>query len=120
MCFSKARRQPAILVGMCGTLILLVGMLMIFLSFRFQNMAQIDEKFDDEGGFDFRRESVTVLMVIASITTILGVCGVSQMCIQHRGCVIMFGCFLLPAWMLTLSFGFFLFLTSNSSMSLIQ
>ena len=119
MCF-KQRKGPAIAVTIFSGLIVIVGLIMIYLSFKFKgtdvfNLGEDSESTADNEVSDFKNTAFRVLFSASLIAVIIGGCGMSLMCIKHRGCAVAFGCALLPVWVLLLISGVFIAVFSNSS-----
>ena len=101
---------------------------MVFLSFRFREAevfnlgegAATKDSNDPNEITDFKNNAFVLLMIISCFAIILGSCGISLMMIKHRGCAVLFGCTLLPAWIMTFVFGAMIAIFSNSSKSTIQ
>ena len=127
MCF-KQRKYPAIIVGIMSGLVAIVGLLMVFLSIRFAdaevfNLGDQEKESSNEGQneiSDFKNKAFIVLLVTSVMAVIIGICGLSLMCVQHRGCAVLFGFSLLPAWAILFIFGIVTAVFSNSSKSTIE
>lgn len=126
MCF-QTRKTPAIIVGIMSGLVVILGLVMVFLSIRFSKA----EVFDYEKGIvtdskasneisDFKTQVVIILLVTSFFAVLVGFCGLSLMCIRHRGCAVLFGCSLMPTWVAIFVLGTSLALFSNSSKSTIE
>lgn len=105
---------------------MIVGFIMIFLSFRFKsaevfNLGNEEEEASDSTNeiSEFKNTAFTVLLIVSVIGVILGGCGVSLMFIKNRGCAVLFGCTLLPIWIIMFVFGIVIAVFSNSSKSTI-
>ena len=127
MCF-KQRKKPAISVGILSGLVVIVGCLMAFLSIRFSDAEVFNlgdesknQKQDGINQISDFKNTAFYLLITASIASIfIGICGVSLMCVKARGCAVMYGCFLLPAWIILFVFGVLIAIFSNSSKTTIE
>ena len=125
MCF-KQRKGPAIAVTIFSGLVVIVGLIMIYLSFKFKGIEVLSLGEDNASETsnneisDFRNTAFVILFSASLIAVLVGTCGMSLMCIKHRGCAVAFGCALLPVWIILFFFGVIIAVFSNSSQQTIE
>ena len=117
MCVTN-RKIPAVLVAMFSSITLLLAMVMIVLSFRFnETLEQTSGKSD----FDSYTNSAFIMLLTASLIAFFsGIFGLMLFCIKSRFCAVIFGCLLMPAATCVFVFGMSIATISNTDESTLR
>ena len=116
MCVTN-RKIPAIVVAIFSSITLILSLVMIILSIRFNNSGLSS----DMGSFDdYTNEAFLVLVCAALIALFSGIYGLVLFCCKSRFCAVIFGCLLLPAASFVLLFGFTIATISNTDASTLR
>lgn len=111
MCFEE-RKIPAAIVGVLSVIVLILAIVMIFLSIRFNNSGLSTDlgSMSDYSNFAF------IFLMSASILALLAsICGIITCKVKNRCVAVCFGCSLLPAALIISVFGVILGTISHTS-----
>lgn len=118
MCFRE-RKVPAGIVGCLSVIVMLLALMMIFLSIRFNSgiggmqMALGDNLGEGVGDYaNFAFYALIIASVVALFASICGICACKK---TNRCMSVCFGCTLLPATLTLLIFGILLTTVSHTS-----
>ena len=116
MCCTN-RKVPAVVVTIFSSITLLLALVMIILSIRFNNsgLAEPVGEFDD-----YTNGAFVVLLCAALIAMFAGMCGLTLYCCKSRFCAVIFGCLLLPMATCVFSFGMSIAAISNTDESTLR
>ena len=111
MCFDE-RKIPAAIVGVLSVIALILAIVMVFLSVRFNNSGLSTDlgSMGDYANFAF------IFLISASILALLAsICGIITCKVKNRCVAVCFGCSLLPAAVVITIFGVILGTISHTS-----
>ena len=116
MCVTN-RKIPAVVVAIFSSITLILALVMVILSIRFNNSGLSSNM----GSFDdYTNEAFLVLAIAALITLVSSIYGLVLYCCKNRFCAVIFGCLLLPAASFVLLFGFTIATISNTDASTLR
>ena len=118
MCFFSERKIPAAIIGVLSTVVLLLSLLMIYLSLRFNSgVGGLEYKLGNmgEGIGDYANVAFVALLIASIVALMSSICGILTCCKANRCIAFVFGCTLLPATLTLLTFGMILSTVSHTS-----
>ena len=116
MCCTN-RKIPSIVVTIFSSITLLLALVMVILSIRFNNSGLSEPlvEFDD-----YTNGAFVILLCSSLIALFAGMCGLTLYCIKSRFCAVIFGCLLLPAASAVFLFGMSIAVVSNTDQGTLQ
>ena len=110
MCVTN-RKIPAVVVAIFSSITLILALVMIILSIRFNNSGLSSNM----GSFDdYTNEAFLVLTCSSLLALFAAIYGLTLYCCKNRCCAVIFGCLLLPAASCVTLFGLWIATISNT------
>ena len=111
-CFFKSRKTPAWIVFILSVLAVGAAAVMVWFSVELNKSEVIDkigslEEIQDAFDFEYVRELVfKALLILGGSVILTSICGIlTSICDPHRCFVVLYGIWLLPIWILIVTFG---------------
>ena len=116
MCVTN-RKIPSCVVAIFSSITLLLSLVMVILSIRFNNSGLSSNMGDFD---DYSNGAFLVLLAAALVAMVSAFFGLLLYCCKSRFCAVIFGCLLLPAASYVLLFGFGIATISNTDESTLR